>query len=683
MANRIQVRRDTAANWTSANPVLAAGEPALETDTGRRKTGDGATAWTALPYVFDKTIADGIYTTPAAADAAYAPITGSANYLAPGQLDAATAAQVNTPTSATATALNATYDRVWGVLPSDTTAQIIAKAQAAYAAGGGMVKFPAGRWTLTQSLPYLAGVLYKGVKPVLQPTNVTNTQYMPDGPNVFSNGTVLADPTNSFPAFAANNVPQGSIQTDIGDTQIANGGIIGIGTDGFTHGIQIGATNIMGPVWGEIDDFYAINYSQWGVDIANMQHMKIGTIRTFERDTGTPGGGGQRYESRLPYLTLIPGNSNALELFHRVTNQAQKSRGIVIGGDPATFTSQLGGVDVGKLQVNAYNKNLISQTATFTNASTSVTVTDGTQFLPGMAVNFTAAGYGFTVSTIYIVQSVTGNTLTLSVSKQAAPVSASGAGTLTIQSYGFPNAEFTNFGSSNIHDLDLEGVCSVALYVENTAQANFEVRTLPTTTLVDLVGRSATRCHFNVSPLGTKTDFDGNSTSGSQFFGGRSNTYGRPLMGLFWDAQAGGNALQIGGGDTGQQGGDISARANGFLYPGGHGIGEKVYIRNSNITLAGSTVGNVVVTTSSNLTFTLPTITTSVGASAGTSIVGGYFLISNVATGTTTLATSGGQLFNNKAGVTGLTIGPGATLKVIACEDGGNLFWLATPGTLA
>lgn len=110
MANRIQVRRDTAANWTTANPVLAAGEPALETDTGRRKTGDGTTAWTALAYVFDKTIADGIYTTPAAADAAYAPITGSTNYLAPGQLDAANAANITTPTSATATALNAAYD---------------------------------------------------------------------------------------------------------------------------------------------------------------------------------------------------------------------------------------------------------------------------------------------------------------------------------------------------------------------------------------------------------------------------------------------------------------------------------------------------------------------------------------------------------------------------------------------
>lgn len=61
MANKIQHRRDTAANWTSANPVLAAGEPALETDTGKTKLGDGVTGWSALPYKLDKAGADATY----------------------------------------------------------------------------------------------------------------------------------------------------------------------------------------------------------------------------------------------------------------------------------------------------------------------------------------------------------------------------------------------------------------------------------------------------------------------------------------------------------------------------------------------------------------------------------------------------------------------------------------------
>lgn len=50
MPVRFLLRRDTAANWTSVNPTLQSGEPAIEIDTGRTKNGDGATAWVSLPY---------------------------------------------------------------------------------------------------------------------------------------------------------------------------------------------------------------------------------------------------------------------------------------------------------------------------------------------------------------------------------------------------------------------------------------------------------------------------------------------------------------------------------------------------------------------------------------------------------------------------------------------------------
>ena len=46
-----QQRRDTAANWTSQNPTLKAGEIGYETDTGYIKVGDGSTAWTSLAYI--------------------------------------------------------------------------------------------------------------------------------------------------------------------------------------------------------------------------------------------------------------------------------------------------------------------------------------------------------------------------------------------------------------------------------------------------------------------------------------------------------------------------------------------------------------------------------------------------------------------------------------------------------
>lgn len=53
MADLIQIRRDTAANWTSANPTLAQGELGVETDTDKIKVGDGSTAWTSLSYIID------------------------------------------------------------------------------------------------------------------------------------------------------------------------------------------------------------------------------------------------------------------------------------------------------------------------------------------------------------------------------------------------------------------------------------------------------------------------------------------------------------------------------------------------------------------------------------------------------------------------------------------------------
>jgi len=50
-ASRIQVRKDTAANWTSAAPTLAAGELGLDTDTALLRTGDGSLSWDNLPVM--------------------------------------------------------------------------------------------------------------------------------------------------------------------------------------------------------------------------------------------------------------------------------------------------------------------------------------------------------------------------------------------------------------------------------------------------------------------------------------------------------------------------------------------------------------------------------------------------------------------------------------------------------
>ena len=50
MAVQIQMRRDTASNWTTNDPTLAAGEWGLETDTSKFKIGNGSTTWDNLAY---------------------------------------------------------------------------------------------------------------------------------------------------------------------------------------------------------------------------------------------------------------------------------------------------------------------------------------------------------------------------------------------------------------------------------------------------------------------------------------------------------------------------------------------------------------------------------------------------------------------------------------------------------
>jgi len=59
VADIIQVRRDTAANWTSANPILAQGEIGYETNTGYMKIGNGSTAWNSLSYFVQNPVTTG------------------------------------------------------------------------------------------------------------------------------------------------------------------------------------------------------------------------------------------------------------------------------------------------------------------------------------------------------------------------------------------------------------------------------------------------------------------------------------------------------------------------------------------------------------------------------------------------------------------------------------------------
>jgi hypothetical protein len=50
MATRMQQRRGTSAEWSAVNPILAAGEVGVETDTLKFKIGNGTSSWSSLKY---------------------------------------------------------------------------------------------------------------------------------------------------------------------------------------------------------------------------------------------------------------------------------------------------------------------------------------------------------------------------------------------------------------------------------------------------------------------------------------------------------------------------------------------------------------------------------------------------------------------------------------------------------
>lgn len=62
---KIKLRRDTYTNWFDVNPILAEGEPALDTTNNKVKYGDGVTPWKDLPYADNTSSA---YTLPPATE---------------------------------------------------------------------------------------------------------------------------------------------------------------------------------------------------------------------------------------------------------------------------------------------------------------------------------------------------------------------------------------------------------------------------------------------------------------------------------------------------------------------------------------------------------------------------------------------------------------------------------------
>ena len=110
----IKVRRDSAADWTSANPTLAEGEHGYETDTGKFKIGTGSTAWTSLVYAEPKVTAS------------RALASNADGYVSATSVTSTELGYVSGVTSAIQTQLNGKVDEVNGaVTTADTSSTVV------------------------------------------------------------------------------------------------------------------------------------------------------------------------------------------------------------------------------------------------------------------------------------------------------------------------------------------------------------------------------------------------------------------------------------------------------------------------------------------------------------------------------------------------------------------------------
>lgn len=183
MTTTLKLRGGTAAQWTTANPILAAREPGVETDTKKSKVGDGVTAWNALPYT----------------KVAWSDVDGKPAVIAAGADAAAARAAIG---AAAAADLSGKQDAL-GYTPEDTAA----KGQAnGYASLDGAGRLPASQ------LP-VSAMEYKGTW-----NASTNTPALADGSG--SAGDVYRVST-----AGTRNLGSGAIEFGVGDYAIYNGSV--------------------------------------------------------------------------------------------------------------------------------------------------------------------------------------------------------------------------------------------------------------------------------------------------------------------------------------------------------------------------------------------------------------------------------------------------------------------------
>lgn len=381
---------------------------------------------------------------------------------------------------------------------------------AAYANGGGVVKFPRALLHLgSHYLPIKDGVHYRGQGWALTYANIPDDQYVQIDESV---GTVITN-DGSCPLFWDEKADRASAYSSQGafSNDATHATIKGFGLKGGTYGVKCGANFAPGVFYGEFDDLCAVGASQWGFWFENQIHVHYGKIYSYANAEGQAA-----FVSSCSSAILQPGNCTVGEVVCTApTNYL--SRGIEIRSKNGTD----GGIAHSTvLQSNRFGNTPMAPESATANGTTSLTVANPGKFKKDLPVYLSSVGTtGLSATICYVVKSVSGNVLQLANSPHEAALSVP-AGSIVIESRGF--APLSAIGESTsdkvfIGDasLDLEAGGTTKLWLSRSGPCNLKsaggvVR--DTSSFVDVCCRDASYPIFQFSN-GVKFDIDG-ATSG-------------------------------------------------------------------------------------------------------------------------------------------------------------------------
>ena len=336
-----------------------------------------------------------------------------------------------------------------------TDAAIRAAATAANAAGGGIVKIPAGNITLASALPMYHGVVYEGVPARIDTRGGATAGY---------GGTILTG-NGTFNGFQYNHTDLGTPPTV--ENTFLNGMVHGAGAReltlvNFLNGVKIGALYNPGANECKFERLHIVNCAAWGFWLENHAGCSMDKINI----TNCAAGGRASVASGATAYNC--GNSSWIDTFVAAANTG---RGIVTWSRGASSIN-----DEGAFHEQCNRSTVtISQAATMSNGSANITVTSGAAFAVDMPVTVSANANGFRQNQIYFVASVAGNVITLrDTVGYGTARNATGATAVNILSRGFPCFEVAGLdASSNVTGqfamgLDLEGSTTARVVMQNT-----------------------------------------------------------------------------------------------------------------------------------------------------------------------------------------------------------------------